>query len=415
MRVSQARLIVVAALAAAGLAVAAAPTAQAAPGETPESSGTTPRTTLEQETQDALDGPHPPRWPEYVNGGAWPTSHVQGVVVDQENGFVYWSFTQMLVKTDLDGNVIGTVEGITGHLGDIDLNPRDGRVYGSLEYKAEEAFYIAIVDVARVDRIGMDAETDGVLTTVHLAEVVEDFTADMNGDGVFDGDTGDTPDHRYGCSGIDGVSFGPSFGARADSRQKLMVAYGVYANTERTDNDHQVILEYDIRDWGRYERPLSEAEPHRSGPRRVDDKYFLYTGNTTYGVQNLEYDRHTGNWLMAVYPGTKAEFPNYPLFMVDGGERPRRGEIVGQPEYERGTLLNLLPQGRYDEATDTWGWDFDGSYGLESLGDGYYYGAEGRSVPGEDRPLQEGEIHLYRWTGATPTPFDPVAESDNDA
>ncbi|MDT0265155.1 hypothetical protein RM844_02505 [Streptomyces sp. DSM 44915] len=366
---------------------------------------------MEQETPSAIDGPYPPRWPEYVNGGTWPTSHVQGVAVDHENGLAYWSFTQMLVKTDLAGNVIGTVEGITGHLGDIDLNPEDGRVYGSLEYKAEEAFYIAIIDVAAVDRIGMDAETDGVLTTVHLAEVVEDFTADMNGDGVFDGDTGDTPDHRYGCSGIDGVSFGPSFGARPESRQKLMVAYGVYANTERTDNDHQVILEYDIRNWQRYERPLSEADPHRSGPRRVDDKYFVHTGNTTYGVQNLEYDAHTGNWMLAVYPGTKAEFPNYPLFMVDGAERPTRGEIVGQPEYERGQLLSLLPEGQHDAATDTWGWEFDASYGLESLGDGYYYAAEGRSVPGEDRPLQEGEIHLYQWTGRSPTPFDRVAET----
>ncbi|SOD58299.1 hypothetical protein SAMN06297387_10180 [Streptomyces zhaozhouensis] len=413
---SQARLILVAALAAAGLTVAAAPAAQAAPTAQAASTNpsVTPRTTLEQETTDGLDGPHPPRWPEYINGGVWPTSHVQGVVVDDENGFVYWSFTQMLVKTDMEGNVVGTVEGITGHLGDIDLNPRDGRVYGSLEYKAEEAFYIAIVDVSRVDRVGMDAETDGVLTTVHLDEVVEDFTADMNGDGVFDGDTGDTEDHRYGCSGIDGVSFGPSFGAREDSRQKLMVAYGVYANTERADNDHQVVLEYDVRHWERYERPLSEAEPHRSGPRRVDDKLFLYTGNTTYGVQNLEYDPHTGNWMLAVYPGTKAEFPNYSLFMVDGGERPRRGEIVGQPEYERGRLLSLLPQGQHDEGSGVWGWDFDASYGLESLGDGYYYGAEGRSVPGEDGSSQEGEVHLYRWTGQPPAPFERVGEAGGE-
>ncbi len=36
-----------------------------------------------------------------------------------------------------EGNVIGTVEGFTGHLGDLDFNTQDGRVYGSLEYKAE--------------------------------------------------------------------------------------------------------------------------------------------------------------------------------------------------------------------------------------------------------------------------------------
>ncbi|WP_078856827.1 hypothetical protein [Streptomyces sp. NBRC 109706] len=399
---SQARLILVAALAAAGLAIATTPTAGAAPQPAPSAPP------VVEETPAAAHLPPEPRWPEYINGGTWPTSHVQGVVVDTENELVYWSFTQMFVKTDLAGNVIGTVEGLTGHLGDIDLNRRDGRVYGSLEYKAEEAFYIAVFDVAAIDRIGMDAETDGVLTTVHLAEVVEDFTADMDGDGVFDGDTGDTADHRYGCSGIDGVSFGPSFGDRWGGRQKLMVAYGVYSNTERTDNDHQVILEYDTRDWRRYERPLSQVDPHRSGPRSVEEKYFLHTGNTTYGVQNLEYDQHTGHWLLAVYPGVKEEFPNYPLFMVEGAERPERGEIVGQPEYEEGTLLSLLPRGLHDEATDVWGWDFDASYGLESLGDGYYYGARGRAVPDAG---QEGEVHLHRWSGEPPNPFTPVAGS----
>lgn len=119
---------------------------------------------------------------------------------------MYWSFTQLLLKTDLAGHVIGTVEGLTGHLGSIDLNGKDGRVYGSLEYKAKKTFYIAIFDVTKIDRIGMNAETDGVMTTVYLDEIVDDFTADMDGNGVFDGDTADTADHRYGASGIDGAS-----------------------------------------------------------------------------------------------------------------------------------------------------------------------------------------------------------------
>ncbi|GAB2880575.1 hypothetical protein [Streptomyces mayteni] len=354
-------------------------------------------------------GPDVGELPTHINGGAWPTSHVQGVTVDTEGGFVYWSFTQMLVKTDLAGNVIGTVEGLTGHLGDIDLDPRDGRVYGSLEYKAEEAFYIAIFDVDAIDRVGMNAETDGVMTAVHLSEVVEDFTADMDGDGVFDGDTADTADHRYGCSGIDGVSFGPSFGSRG-GQPRLMVAYGVYANTERADNDHQVVLEYDVRNWSRYERPLSQSDPHRSGPNRPNGKYFVRTGNTTYGVQNLQYDPYTGNWMMAVYNGTKEEFPNYSFFMVDGDVRPRRGEISGQPEPERGQLLSLVRDGRYDPATGVHGWDFHGNYGLEALGGGYYYAAEGRAVTVDGQRRQLGEVYLYRWTGATPTPFERVAE-----
>ncbi|MEV6108670.1 hypothetical protein AB0M28_28805 [Streptomyces sp. NPDC051940] len=346
-----------------------------------------------------------PRLPAHIYGGAWPTSHVQGVTVDQRRGFVYWSFTQMLVKTDLAGNVVGTVTGLTGHLGDIDLNEKDGRVYGSLEYKAEKAFYIAVFDVDRIDRTGMNAETDGVMKAVHLDEVVEDFTADMDKNGVFDGDTAATPDHRYGCSGIDGVSFGPEFGERGGA-QKLMVAYGVYSNTARTDNDHQVILEYDISDWSEFERPLTQSAPHRSGPKHYDGKYFAYTGNTTYGVQNLQYDPYTKNWIMAVYKGVKSGFPNYSFFTVDASAEPRRGEIKGQPAPETGELLTLRDAGLTDPATGLRGWEFHGNYGFDALGDGRYYVAEGRAVDVDGVRRQEGEAYLYRWTGATPAPFE---------
>ncbi|WP_369267282.1 hypothetical protein [Streptomyces harbinensis] len=346
-----------------------------------------------------------PALPDELNGGAWPTSHLQGVALDREKRYMYWSFTQMLVKTDLRGKVVGTVEGLTGHLGDLDLNPRDGRVYGSLEYKAEEAFYIAIFDGDRINRVGMNAERDGVMTTVYLPEVVEDFTADMDGDGHFDGDTPDTADHRYGCSGIDGVAFGPAFGKRAgQGKDTLKVAYGIYSNTERTDNDHQVILEYDVTSWRRYERPLSQTAPHHSGPSRVDGKFFAYTGNTRYGVQNLEYDPYTGDWFLAVYEGAKPGFPNYSFFVIDGSARPVTGEIVGQPERERGKLLKVAD-----------GFDFHGQYGFQALGDGTYYVADSVRVVGPDGVVrQEGFAEKYRWTGRpagaerTTPPFSPV-------
>lgn len=352
----------------------------------------------------------PPALPVSLYGGAWPTSHVQGVAIDQQEGYAYYSFTQMLVKTDLEGNVVGTVEGLTGHLGDLDLNPDDGRVYGSLEYKPEEAFYIAVFDVDRIDRIGMDAEQDGVMTTVHLPDVVDDFTADLDGNGVFDGDVAQTPDHRYGSSGIDGVSFGPAFGG--DGRTKLVVAYGIYTNLERDDNDHQVLLEYDARRLRRYERPLTQDAPHRSGPRS-DDRFFVYTGNTHFGVQNLEYDPYTGNWMMAVYDGRKPQFPNYSLFMVDGDAQPVLGALRGQPDGEVGQLLPLLPYGLYDEATGLHGWESSGNYGLEALGDGRYYIAEGRAVVEDGVAKQDAHLVMHRWTGEAPTPFREVVDASS--
>jgi hypothetical protein len=348
-----------------------------------------------------------PTLPKHVDGGAWPTSHLQGAAVDARRGEIYWSFTQQLVRTDLKGNVLGTVEGLTGHLGDLDLNPRDGRVYGSLEYKAQKAFYVAIFDPTKIDEIGMDAQDDGVMTTVYLPEVVEDFTADMDGNGVFDGDTAATADHRYGSSGIDGLAFGPAFG-RSKGPQTLKVAYGIYTNLDRVDNDNQVILEYDTATWKRYERPLSEQEPHRSGPKRVDGKYFVATGNTHFGIQNLEYDEASGNWFAAVYRGQKPGLPNYSMFVIDGDAAPYEALVKGQPKPEVGQHLSLVHEGQYDPRSTTFGWTFDASYGLVSLGGGYFYGGSGSKVVEDGVAKQAGALDLYRWTGRTPTPFEKV-------
>ena len=311
--------------------------------------------------------------------------------MDQQRGHVYFSFTTLLVKTNLQGEVLGTLGGFTGHLGDLDFNEANGRVYGSLEYKAQKAFYIAVIDGEKIDRPGLQAQNSEIFQTVHLAEVVDDYTADLNGDGVFDGNTSDTPDHRYGCSGIDGVSFGPRFGETGGA-SFLTVAYGVYGDTKRTDNDHQVLLQYDASDWvARYARPLIEAAPHRSGPAKVDGKYFVYTGNTTYGVQNLEYDETGKRWLMGVYAGKKKSFPNYTLFAVAAAAKPVSAKLSGTGE--TGPLLPLAEEGLHDDTSGVRGWFQKGDVGIVSLGDGLFYLA----VNGTKDGKQTGRLELNRW------------------
>ena len=100
--------------------------------------------------------------------------HVQGIAVDEKREFMYFSFTTRLVKTDMQGNVIGSVKGLAGHLGCIAYNYDDGRVYGSLEFKHDsigkgilanigreddirDGFYVAIFDVNKINRDDMDA------------------------------------------------------------------------------------------------------------------------------------------------------------------------------------------------------------------------------------------------------------------
>ncbi|GLF95424.1 hypothetical protein [Streptomyces yaizuensis] len=365
-----------------------------------------PRTAPERPPGTPEQLRHRPVAPPAIDGGAWQSGHLQGTAIDRRAGFMYFSFTNLLVKTDLGGTPVGSVTGFTGHLGDLDFNRSDGRVYASLEYKAAKAFYVAIFDADEITRMNMDAATTGVVSTVHLREVVEDYTADMNGDGKFDGNTGNTPDHRYGCSGIDGIAFGPAFGRHG--RQRLTIAYGVYSNTTRADNDHQVLLQYDVRRWRKYERPLTESDPHTSGPLHHDGKFFAYTGNTTYGVQNLEYDADSGNWLMAVYKGKKRTFPNYSLFVVDGSERPSWGLLRGQARPEYGRLLTLLPEGLHHEPTGLYGFESAGQYGLISLDDGRFYVARAGTAESDGIVRQTGRAVLHDWTGLTPDPFTPL-------
>ena len=342
--------------------------------------------------------------PRTIRSGPYKAGHIQGIAVDTERQYIYYSYTTMLVKADMQGNVVGSVKGLLGHLGCLDFNDEDGRVYGSLEYKndaigkgilrmessdrqLDNAFYIAVFDVDRITRMDMDAEKDGIMTTVYLPTVLDDYLAEV------ETAEGRRP-HRYGCSGIDGVSFGPRFGRRG-GRMYLTVAYGIYGETDRSDNDYQVLLQYDTRKWRRCEKPLSQDNMHTEGPARPDGVYFAFTGNTTYGVQNLEYDADTGCWFMAVYGGRKPQYPNYTLFAVDGAARPAREPLRGVPYVRRGNVVPLKG--------GTGGWNFKyGATGLCSLGGGYFYISENyRNENG-----QGSVIRLYRFTGAAEAPFE---------
>ncbi|RZK34132.1 MAG: hypothetical protein EOO90_31235, partial [Pedobacter sp.] len=269
--------------------------------------------------------------PDSIYSGKQGGLHVQGVVIDKKNGFVYFSFTDKLLKMDLKGNLIGSITGFVGHLGDLDITA-DGKIYGSLEYKNdaigkgikkqlgvktvnEDGFYIAIFDASKIISPNMNAEKEDLLRTVYIKEAVDDYNANVK---VGNKEVA----HRFACSGIDGVAFAPVIGSTSNTKKFLYVAYGVYGDTARNDNDHQVILKYDIADWGKYAQKLSQNKLHHSGPQKPLEKYFVKTGNSRYGIQNLAYDQASGNLFAAVYKGSKPQFPNYDLFVIDGKKKP---------------------------------------------------------------------------------------------
>ena len=84
--------------------------------------------------------------PRHIHSGIWKSGHVQGIAVDLKNDCIYFSFTTMIVKTDLEGNLIGWADGIAGHLGCMDFCEADGRVYASLEYKDDCIEVVCVLD-----------------------------------------------------------------------------------------------------------------------------------------------------------------------------------------------------------------------------------------------------------------------------
>ena len=339
--------------------------------------------------------------PHHIYSGEQGSFHVQGIAYDAKHQCMYMSFTTTLLKLDMQGRLIGSVEGLTGHLGCLSLNPEDGRIYGSIEYKhdgigasiqdklgqknsSETGFYIAIFDGEKITRPHMDAH--GIMTTVYIKEAFKDYNAAVANQSKI-------VEHRYGCSGIDGVTFAPQPGKKG-GKQWLYVAYGIYGETERTDNDYQVLLAYDVSNWAKYEQELSPTKLHKSGPSKPKAKYFAFTGNTTYGVQNLAYDPTTGYIFAAVYPGKKSEYANYGLFAIDISAKARKQTLKGMDQIEKGLVLPVAQ-----------GWHFGwGTTGLCPLGNGLFY----ISHNGKTNGHQDCNAYLYRWSGASDNPFQRV-------
>lgn len=328
--------------------------------------------------------------------------HVQGVAVDLQKRCAWFSFTTSLIRTDFEGNVTGSVTGLSCHLGCIDLEPESGKLYGSMEYKddvigksisdgdSENAFYIGIFDTRKIDRIGIDASDGRVLKGAFLREVKEFYEGQCPGG-----------EHIYGCSGIDGTALGPKFGSQRGNTV-LNVALGIYGDNSRTDNDYQVILQYDPHKLEKDAQPMGALHSSGPGPGK---RFFAYTGNTNWGVQNLEYDPYTNYWLMAVYPGAKAWFPNFSLFAFDGRVKPQRAHLQGFAPSLTGMTLTMASDGVEDSETGIRGWRAKADTGIESLGQGYFY----ISVPGKSTDgKQNCTLVLCRWTGDAGRPFQEL-------
>ncbi len=295
------------------------------------------------------------------------SGHLQGICVDDELQYAYLSYTDTLLKLDMaTGRVVGSVMGFGpgsftaeggAHLGCLAFYA--GRVYGSLEYKSPgKKFFLAVFDPDRICEVGMSFQNmeEGV-DAVLLYEPTADFRDPLNDlPGSADGSAvNEEPQgHRFGCSGIDGVTFGTLPGDTS-GRVYCLVAYGVYGNRAewlcRYDNNYNILRVYDPEMFRErfnpatgtgdrvlrrftYERGLEMAFDEQEALQAVDT-LFVWTGTTDWGCQNLEAERDSGDIVLHTYRTVKAGWEQWSemdaIFVIDAEAGCEMKEIeVGQ-------------------------------------------------------------------------------------
>lgn len=195
------------------------------------------------------------------------------------------------------------------------------------------------------------------------------------------------------------MGFGPRFGSTAED-WLLTVTHSRWPDGDRDDNNHQILVQYDPDVFDTYAEPYDISKPDpTSGPTEIDRQYFVYTGATRRGIQNLAYEPTLERWFLGVYAGSKPEFPNYTLFAVEAASQPVRQGLPGVGV--DGDTLPLAEDGLRDEATEIRGWLQKADVGLQAMGDGLYYLYTNSVVDG----LQTATLTLNTWTDDPHAPF----------
>jgi len=311
--------------------------------------------------------------------------HVQSMAADTVARCFYLSFTTRFLKVDYDGNILASIDAINGHLGGMTFDYKTRKVYTTLEYKGDEIgrnisrqlgkeaydilnthFCLTIIDVDKLTEI--DTPAHKVMVAYEIFEVKNDYVQG-----------------NYGCSGIDGITIAPAIGKKG---RRLYIAYGVYSDVNRKDNDHQILLEYKLS--------------RLFAPSR---KLFVYTGNTTYGVQNMAYDPATDNIFLACYGGKKEEFPNFSIYAVPVQQEAKEEKLRGLEDDGKHLKLNLADAGIGHTGDLIRGWSFYRlTAGFCSLGDGNWYVAMNTGKHGSHGCT----IRMYHYTGKKTVMMTPV-------
>ncbi|MBQ7032879.1 MAG: hypothetical protein IJN25_04375 [Clostridia bacterium] len=244
--------------------------------------------------------------------------HMQGICVDDAYKYLYISYTEVINKVDLaTGETVGRLGGfkLTGGKGKPHLGCMayyDGRIYCSTGYKQDAVnkyFVIAIdEDAFPMDGSYKDVEPflnpdrtqvpDGEKDNYHaffMADVVEGKRSGL-----------------YRAAGMDGICFG-AYPGDTSGDTYMLVSQSSARGLTYYDNDYCVITAYKLENFigdTKVDIPLTtdriKNTEYTQDERLTSDKrLFVHTGNVYASVQNMDYDKDTGDLVLITYEPTK--------------------------------------------------------------------------------------------------------------
>ncbi len=370
------------------------------------------------------------------------TAHVQGFCVDDENEYIYFSLTGAILKVRLsDGVEMGKfvvsdeLDALGFHAGDLAYH--DGRIYTSITYSKSEKSHFGIIDCADLDNGDVSDEVLGAI-------FIDDINIKLS-DGT----------NAFRCGGIDGITAGKlpgkgydSNGVKVTDNKDYLIMAICNANNEgsRYDNNnkHLGFIAFDsITEESVQPLTVERVTGEEANALSLDYRMFVYTGYNRYGVQNLAYDRSTGDIFMSCYDREEAAdvFPcnggysSKCTYVIDGSKAAYYGEIeVGQSasnteantnaepyrtldlncdgvENDNLTALTLtlkcicgkgdidchdaVAYGDTGYASKICTLNFTSSFGIASLGNGYYYLGDNSNAD-DDPAAYGGKAYLRR-------------------
>ena len=198
--------------------------------------------------------------------------HMQGFTSDAKREYMFWSFTDSLVKTNMNGTMICQVHVGGGHFGGLDWH--DGKIYVSyMKYPSPWTYF----EDWRGFQIYVYEDKD--LRLLRIIDIAECMEMKKN--------------KTDGFQGIDGVAFGKVPGEEGD---QLLVAVALETGEAYSN---QMFLEIDEE------------------TAKIKRIFKIPAGNKVYGIQNLDYEADTGCYWFTTYDGGKPYMEKETLYCVD--------------------------------------------------------------------------------------------------